>query len=118
MPNPNFATGATAVPSLNATSSAEEASKIIKARPGILYGLIVYNNNAAAQFIQLHDSATVPANGVVPVIVFEIAAQTTRSLDFGENGRSFANGIVVCNSTTDTIKTIGGADCLFDAQYT
>ena len=32
-------------------------------------------------------------------------------------GRLFANGIYVCNSSTDVTKTIGSADCLFDINY-
>ena len=101
---------------LNATSAAPEASRIVKASAGILYGLTVYSNGVA-QWIQIHDAATVPADAAVPTLVFEISADTTRSIDFGRYGRRFTNGIVVCNSTTDTTKTIGAANCLFDAQY-
>lgn len=107
----------TTVAPANSTSTAEEASRIIKASAGVLYGLTVYNNNAATRYIQLYNSATLPADAVVPVLTFEVAAQTSRSIDFGGYGRGFTTGIVVANSSTDTTKTIGAADSLFDAQY-
>lgn len=104
-------------PVSNYTSSAQEHSEIVKAGPGILYGLLVYNNNAGAQWIQIHDSATVPADGAVPAITFDIATQAAKTLDYGLRGRKFAKGIYVCNSTTDVTKTLGAADCLFDIQF-
>lgn len=102
---------------MNATTTAQAASLQIKASEGTLFGLTAYNNNAGAQFIQLHDAASAPADTAVPVIVFEIASNTARSLDLGRLGRRFSSGIYVCNSSTDVTKTIGAADCLFDAQY-
>jgi hypothetical protein len=33
---------------------------------GVLYGLSGFNSSASIQFIQIHDSATVPVNGSVP----------------------------------------------------
>ena len=102
---------------MNSTSPAQEAARQVKASEGTLFGLIVYNNNVAAQWIQLHDSASTPADTTVPAIVFEILAQSARSLDLGPLGRRFSAGIYLCNSTTDVTKTLGAADCLFDAQY-
>ncbi len=99
------------------TTQGERASLVVKAGPGKLYFLTVYNNNAGAQWIQLHDSATLPANGAIPVVTFEIATQVARTLDYGVYGRKFANGIVVCNSTTDVTKTIGAADIMIDCQF-
>jgi hypothetical protein len=103
----------------NATSaSPPEASRVIKASAGNLYALHGYNSKASSQFIQLHDSASLPANGVVPVLVLEVTAESNFFFDFGVYGRHFSTGIVVCNSSTANTKTIGSADCQFDAQYT
>ena len=107
----------TTVAPANSTSTAEEASRIIKASAGVLYGLTVYNNNAATRYIQLYNSASLPADAVVPAVTIEVAAQSSRSIDWGVYGRAFTAGIVVANSSTDTTKTIGAADSLFDAQY-
>lgn len=102
----------------NYTSAALEASHIVKNAAGTLWGLTVFNSSASAQFYQLFDSATLPANATVPIEPMKIAAGGSGAWDFGERGRAFANGIVVSNSSTGATKTIGAADSLFDAQYT
>lgn len=102
----------------NSTTLALAASRIIKSQPGTLYGMTVTNSNAAAQYIQLFDTGGLPANGVVPIMGVPVAGDSVLFLEFGIWGRKFQTGIVVCNSTTQETKTIGSADCLFDAQYT
>lgn len=98
-------------------SSALEASAIIKAASGALYSITGYNDNAGDQFIQIHDSATLPADTAVPAVSFVAPAKENFTFNFEEIGRQFENGIVVCNSSTVATKTIGVADCWFNAQY-
>jgi hypothetical protein len=102
----------------NATSTAYEASRVIKGSAGNLWKVNGYNSKASAQFIQLHNSATLPADAAVPVYVMTVPATSNFTIDFDVRGRSFATGIVICNSSTGPTKTIGSADCYFDAQYT
>lgn len=102
----------------NATSTALEASRIAKATAGILWGLSGYNSKSSAQYIQLFNSATLPADASVPTVVFLVPALSPFSIDYGVYGRSFTTGIVACNSSTLATKTIGSADCWFDFQYT
>lgn len=104
-------------PPSNSTATGYVASQIVKAGAGVLFGLAGYNSKASAQFIQLHDSATLPADTGVPKITFTVPAASNFSLDFGRLGRNFTTGIVVCNSSTGPTKTIGSADCWFDVQY-
>lgn len=100
----------------NSTSRALEASRVVKSSTGYLYGFTVYSNAAAAQFIQVHDASTLPSDGAVPVLVVTIAATSDREM-LWLPPRAFHAGIVICNSTTAATKTLGAADCLFDAQY-
>lgn len=101
----------------NANGNALVAQLLAKSAAGVLYGLSGYNTNGSDQFVQIHDSATTPANGAVPKVVFKVTASKNFSLDYGSVGRSFDNGIYICNSSTSSTKTVGAADCWFDAQY-
>lgn len=101
----------------NASSVAYEASHIIKAAGGKLFGLTIYNSKATAQFIQLHDAAALPIDTAIPVVLIYAQATSSVSFDLGIFGRNFVNGIVVCNSSTGPTKTIGAADLFIDAQY-
>ncbi len=101
----------------NSTSTSYESSRVIKGSAGKLYGVSGYNSNSSQQFIQIHNSSNVPADSSIPVITFTVPGGSPFSIDFGPVGRSFSNGIVVCNSSTGPLKTIGSNDCWFDAQY-
>jgi len=100
----------------NKSTDAYDASLIIADRQSTLYGLTGYNSKASAQFIQLHDSATLPADTAIPVMILTVPATSNFSIDFGIHGRYFNNGIAICNSSTGPTKTIGSADCWFDSQ--
>ncbi len=102
---------------LNASSNAAAASLVVKSGAGRLFGFTVYNSAGAAQFIQLHDSQVLPADGAVPVFVVKVATVVDKGVFWGDWGRFFNRGIVICNSSTFATKTIGAADCFFDAQY-
>lgn len=97
----------------NATQAALANSIQASAVPSIVYGLAGYNSKASAQFIQIHDSATAPADTAVPAINITVAATSNFSIDFGFYGMNFVNGVYVCNSSTAATKTIGAADCQF-----
>ena len=109
-------TTVTLTPTLQATTTAYAASIVAKAAPGKLLDITGYNSKGTAQFIQVHDAASLPADTAVPKVVIYVPATSSFSLEFSK-GRSFANGIVICNSSTGPTKTIGSADIWIDAQY-
>ncbi len=66
-----------------ANSAAYEASRVLKASPGKLVSLVGYNSKGSAQFIQIHDSATVPPEavaGVAEVSTCDLATLTPAAL--------------------------------------
>lgn len=103
---------------LNNTSIIYETNRLVKTKPGTLYGFSGYNSKASAQFILVHDANSLPAEGAAPVIVLAVAASSSFAYDPGIYGRTFKYGIVLVNSSTGPTKTVGSADCWFDVQYT
>jgi len=101
----------------NNPSAALEASRVIKASLGVLYGLSGYNANAATRYIQLFDSTTVPVDGAVPVFTIPVATGQPYSIDFGVYGMGFKTGIAVCSSSTGPTKTVSAADCWFTPRF-
>lgn len=82
-----------------------------------VYGFTVYSTKASAQYLNVFDADTLPADGAVPIVSWPLAANNGVGFYYGSPGRVFHRGITLCNSSTDSSKTIGSADCLFDVQF-
>ena len=105
-----------------AKTTAYAASLVIGAPPTgkCLRVLSLFGYNSGAdQFIQIHNSASLPAEGSVPVVVFKAGASLNFSLSQELVGvEPLATGLVICNSSTAPTKTIGSADCWINVCYT
>ena len=98
-------------------STADEASRVVKASAGVLHGFVVRNKKTSSQWIQFHDASSLPADTAVPLFALEIGAGQQLAVDAAEGGIPFSTGIVICNSSTEYTKTIGSADCAFVVEY-
>lgn len=101
---------------ITANSGGLATGVMAKQGQGICYGFTVYNQGAA-QFILVMTPDTFNVNGSTPGLCFPIPGASTMSVNFGDHGRVFRQGLAVVNSTTDTTLTAGTANCMFDVQY-
>jgi hypothetical protein len=70
-----------------------------------------------AQYIQIHDAAVLPADGVNCLLTLPVLANNWFDWYFGVDGLPFHFGLQLCNSSTDIAKTIGLADTQFVCTY-
>jgi hypothetical protein len=99
------------------SSTALEASRVIKASSGRLQFINVTTSRTSDQYFQIFNSTTVPADGTAPIYAFKLPADSTIFIDLNPIGSYFSTGISVSNSTTLATKTIGSADCYITAEY-
>jgi hypothetical protein len=112
----SLVTQGTAGTQTNATSTALEQTRVIKATPGTLFGAQGYSD--ATGFVVIGDktSALSGSSDNFKIIV-PVEAGKPWSVDLGSSGRAFANGISIGFSTTGPTWTAGGSHIWVDAQY-
>lgn len=84
----------------------------VKSSTGNIFSLYCNNANAASRYIQIHNTATVPAGGAAPVLSFLIppTSQIIVGTDFFTNeGLNLSTGIAFAFSTTRDTYTAGSA---------
>lgn len=101
---------------LNYASKQLEQFAVVKTGDGWLFGFTITNTKGSAQFVLVFDAPALPGEGAVPLLGKSVPASDAVGFSWWPP-RRFEAGLVLCNSTTQGTKTIGAADCLFDAQY-
>lgn len=96
------------------SSTALEASKIIKNSWGILYEVAGYSTISG--FVQVYNTPTIPADGAVPIISFLVEADKNFFRQFLAP-ITFTDSICVAFSTTQPTKTLGTASAWFEVTY-
>lgn len=94
------------------TNLGANATLNVKATAGNVFSVKCHNLNVADRYLQLHNTATVPAGAAVPLMTALIPAGQERSLGtdfFGQNGLNFTTGIAFAFSTTEGTYTAGTA---------
>ena len=88
------------------------ATANVKASAGNVYSAYMENTNAAKRYLQLHNTATTPGGGAVPLYTFAVAGAGSILIgsDFwGLAGANFSTGIAFAFSTTAGTYTAGTA---------
>lgn len=99
-----------------ATSGALQAQNRAKLAPGVVLSLKGFST--VAGFVQIHDSAVVPADGAVPISSMPVTSTDPYAFPIPVCGMpTTQNGIYVCFSSTGPTKTIGGAVCWFEVYF-
>lgn len=85
----------------------------VKKQSGRVLAFTCDNENAAARYLQLHDTATVPASSDPPKYSFRVGATAQLTIGeefFGRDGSPlFLNGIAFAFSTAKDVYTAGTA---------
>lgn len=94
------------------SNAGANATLNVKASAGNVYGIKCHNLNAAARYIQLHNTATVPGGGATALWWALVPANTevVFGIDwFTPGGMNFSTGIAFAFSTTESTYTAGTA---------
>jgi len=90
---------------------------VVKAAAGRLYYMWGANLSGGLLYVQIANTASLAADGSVPVITIPVAGGATFSLSLGEHGRYFSTGITAYVSTTVGTKTLAAASLICNVGY-
>ena len=92
------------------TTGSFVSSGVVRASPGTLIDVNVYNAASAIRFFQIYDTIAVPADGAIPdTMVLQVPPMSHFSFSPGNGqGETFSTGITFASSTTQLTKTLTG----------
>jgi hypothetical protein len=94
------------------TSGGTLVNEVLYPNPVTVHWIHVAHSGGSAAWIQIHDSATVPAEGTVPQQVHAVAANSDAVIELF-NPLHFHSGVYICESTTLPTKTLQASEDLF-----
>lgn len=113
---PAQATTPIGIPIVSIQSATAEASHVLKASPGQLYGFSA-TSGASAGYVLFFDAVSAPANGTVtPKLCYSLGATGTTGASWLQYPIPFNTGIVVEFSTTGCYTATSSATAFFNAQ--
>jgi hypothetical protein len=96
-------------------SSAAEASAVVSAAEASVVEVIATNTDVATRYLQIFDTASVPADAQVPEICIAVPTGSTVSWE-PRKEVYFPTGVCVCFSSTAATKTVAGAVGVFTVR--
>lgn len=95
------------------TSGDTLTNEVIYPYPCIVHAIHVAHSGGSSAWVQLHNSATVPADGAVPLASHSVAANNDADIESAGWPLYFDAGVYVCESTTIPTKTLDAGTHLF-----
>lgn len=92
------------------TAAFGTAGVSISPKNGRIYRIAILNGGATAYTVQLHNKATAPVNGDIPIWERRLPASGELDIDFGLTHPYFATGIGLAISTTTGTLTLAAAN--------
>jgi len=96
------------------SSAASTNATLIKSSPGYGFGIMGYNNNAAARYLKLYNKATAPVVGTdIPILTFYIEPSDSFAFDLSGVRFTAGIGLAITTGSPDADTTaIGGGDIM------
>jgi hypothetical protein len=88
-------------------------NEVVYPHPCILLGLHVAHLGAQADWIQVFDVASTPADGAVPIITHAVAKDSDAAIEGMLANHHFTYGVYVCESSTVSTKTLSVTSDIF-----
>lgn len=99
--------------SIVVTSGATLVKEVVYPYPCNVIGLHVAHLGAQAAWIQIHDSATAPADGAVPLVTHAVNKDSDAEIEGVVARHTFVNGVYICESDTVPTKTLHSTEDCF-----
>lgn len=100
-------------------AAASTNAKNLKASPGLLSGVRVFNNAPYPIFVKFHNNAGVPTAGVGVVKTIGVQAGMARDVEI-DGGHYFSTGIamtIVKDITDAGVTPVALSDCVVDVEF-